>query len=244
MIDAPVASRYEGILQGPKAQHFQLLCFVHFPQSSLFICSLVKAPNVYLAPPEKSCQAQEKKKQFYQNLHTNWSDIKGLTDTSALSGALEIKTSGSELRRSLLFPMCAPHPSWWAARAAYRLLCHISHIPATRVKKKKPWHIRGQHGRGLKCELTGTGDERLGGGREEKKARRSTCGGLKKNEKVSGTTAWTQRKLGERQGRSVAFPPVADYTEYTQWETGIWQPLTFSPLIIRRHIGSLQEERR
>lgn len=76
----------------------------------------------------------KKKKQFYQNLHTNWSDIKGLTDTSALSGALEIKTSGSELWRSLLFPMCARHPSRWAARAVYHSLCHISHIPATRVK--------------------------------------------------------------------------------------------------------------
>lgn len=133
MIDAPVASRYEGILQGPKAQHFQLLCLIHFLQSSLFICSLAKASDVYLAPPEKSRQAK-KKKQFYQNLHTNWSDIKGLTDTSALSGALEIKTSGSELWRSLLFPMCARHPSRWAARAVYRSLCHISHIPATRVK--------------------------------------------------------------------------------------------------------------
>lgn len=64
MIDAPVASRYEGILQGPKAQHFQLLCFIHFLQSSLFICSLAKASDVYLAPPEKSRQAKKKKNNF------------------------------------------------------------------------------------------------------------------------------------------------------------------------------------
>lgn len=201
--------------------------------SSIHPVYLAKATIASLAPPEKSHQA---KKPFIKNLHTNWSGIKGLTDTSALRGGLEIKTSGSEP-----WKVCFPSP--WCARGILQderqgwLPLVVSHAGYT---WQKPWQIQGKHGCHLKNEPVRTEDEKLGGGRKRQAAQHVASWKMNK---------WVAQQREPRgsygSGRQISgFPPVADYTEYTQWETGIWQRLTFSPLIIRRHIGSLQEERR
>lgn len=179
-------------------------------------------------------------KHFIKNLHTNWSGIKGLTDTSALSEGPEIKTSGSEL-----WKVCSPSP--WCSCGILQdeqqewlplVVSHNSHTIYTWQKKSRA-HT-GQRGCCMKNKPRMTQDEKLGGRRERHAAQHVASW------KMNMWVAQQREPRGSYgSGRRISgFPPVADYTEYTQWETGIWQRLTFSPLIIRRHIGSLQEERR
>lgn len=110
--------------------------------------------------------------------------------------------------------------------------CYVSYVPAA-----PHWNLSTHRVTWLLSEKRADKDRRWNA-RREKEKRSSTRRELR-NEQVSGAAARAPRRSGRQIG---VFPPVADYTEYTQWGTGIWQPLTFSPLIIRRHIGSLQEE--
>lgn len=225
--------------EGPQAQYFQLL-------SLLMFYTLSSIRPVYLQSGKgnhcffgTTWEIPPSKKHFIKNLHTNCSGIKGLTDTSALRGGLEIKTSGSEP-----WKVCSPSPR--CTRGILQderrewLPLVVSHNSHAIYTWQKTLAHTGQHGRRLKNKPARTRDEKLGGGRKRRGAQHVARWKMNK---------WVAQQREPRgsygSGRQISgFPPVADYTEYTQWETGIWQRLTFSPLIIRRHIGSLQEERR
>lgn len=158
-----------------------------------------------------------------------------MTDTSANIGGLDVRNHIKRAVEIVLFftPMCAQHHSTWTARVV-TTYCHISN------EWKK---TLGTH-RATWLSSVKPADE-------DRKYKRSEG---EKKQVVEHVASWKMNKPESQQreprgsygsGRQISsFPPVADYTEYTQWETGIWQRLTFSSLIIRRHIGSLQEERR
>lgn len=149
--------------------------------------------------------------------------MKGLTDTSALSGGLEIKTSGSEP-----WKVCSPSP--WCARGILQderqewLPLVVSHNSHTGYTWQTPWHIRGS-----KAVKRAAEDKRWRARRwKEKKARRSTCGKLI-NEQVRGTTAWTQRKLWERQADQWLSPRGRLHRIHTMRDRNMAAAHFFSP---------------
>lgn len=101
---------------------------------------------------------------------------------------------------------------------------------------KKPWHALSNT-----MFLGGKKKEQVQ--EKERRERRSTCGELK-NEQGRGTTAWTRRKLRERQADRCLSPRGRLHRIHTMRDRNMAAAHFFPPLIIRRHIGSLQEERR
>lgn len=124
-------------------------------------------------------------KRFINNLHINWSSIKELTDTSALSGRLETKTTASEPREtSSLSPQCT-HVI--LQDEGHHLLSRVTQIPATR---QKTWHIQGKIV--VACETAWSGQKVKSLEEEEKGAQ--PVASWKMNKWVAWT-AWTRRKL-------------------------------------------------
>lgn len=156
----------------------------------VFICSLPKETIAYLAPCEKSHQA---KKHFIKNLHTNWSSIKGLTDTLALSGGPEIKTTGSELRK-----VCSPSPRCAGGilqdKQRECLALVVSHRSRSSYTWQRPRHTQSNTADVCKTIRRGRKMESLE--EEEKGTPRNTWRGWKMNE-WNGTAAWPRWKLWE-----------------------------------------------
>lgn len=130
---------------------------------------------------EKIPASYKKNKHYIKHLHTNWSSVRGLTDTSALRGGLEIKTTGSEPRDAGVHAV---------------------------LRERRPF-VMSYNSRAHAANV-----------------------------------CITQRKLRARQADHWLSPPwqITPNTHNEWKEYG--KRLTLSRLIIRRHIGSLQEERR
>lgn len=121
MIDVPLEVMHDGIKKTNKhLLLFDLLLLCLFPvfQRRHWV--------VYLAPPEKSCQAP--KQYFISHLHTNWRSLKDVTVT--LGGGQEIKTTGSGFKG---------WPSW---KSSTRICCQLS-FSYYNLGICKAFHVKG-----------------------------------------------------------------------------------------------------
>lgn len=127
--------------------------------------------------------------------------MKGLTDTSALSGGLEIKTSGSEP-----WKVCSPSP--WCARGILQderqewLPLVVSHNSHTGYTWQTPWHIRGS-----KAVKRAAEDKRWRARRWKKKKGPPLNMWQTDKWTSEGHNSVNPEEVMGAAGRSVAFPP-------------------------------------
>lgn len=152
-------------------------CFIDFLHSTMCLFAVCQRKPLLVWHHVR--KPTELKKHFIKNLHTNWSSIKGLTDTLALSGGPEIKTTGSEL-----WKVCSPSPR--CARGILqdkqweRLALVVSHRSRSSYTWQKPRRMQSN---------TADVCKTIRGGQKMK--------GLAEDEKGTPLNTWRRWKMNE-----------------------------------------------